>query len=135
MAFAFIVVIASFFHNRPNRFAAWVNAIDRLLYFGLSVAGLGSVAIAGVKPPQLLYVVAAFFVLTLGTFLFHLFRTTTQLALNLGNRGAAIRVLRVLAFIFGFFAFMMVIMQRNLFGGPVLYSALAVVLLSIASLL
>jgi hypothetical protein len=41
-------------------------------------------------------------------------------------------MLRVLSFIFGFGAFAMVLMQRSIYGGPVLYLSFAVVLLSIS---
>lgn len=139
MGFAFLVMIASLFSYLPNRFTgrftAWVDRIGRLLYLGLSIVSLGAVLIAGVKRPELVYVIAFFFVLTITTMSLGMYKLTTQLASDLGKRGAAIRILRVLSFIFGLFAFTMIIMQQSIYGGPVLYSALAVVLLSLSFLL
>lgn len=131
IVFAFFLVIASFF----NRFRAWSRTVNSYLFLGLFIATVARVIIAGVESPKLLYVVFAFLVLTLGVSLFHSFRSTRELASNLGNRGAAIRMLRIASFMFGLFAFIMVIMQQNLYGGPVLYLALSVIFLNISLLL
>lgn len=131
IAFSFFLVITSFF----NKLRAWARTVDLYLFFGLFIATVARLIIAGVESLELLYVVVAFLVLTLGTLLFYVFRSTRELASNLGNRGAAIRTLRVLSLIFAFFAFFMVIMQQNLYGGPTLYLALSVVFLSISLLL
>lgn len=128
---AFFFIIASLFH----RLRALSHKVDSYLLLGLFTATVARVAIVGVESRELLYVVSAFLVLMLGVSLFHIFRSTRELASKLGNRGVAIRTLRVLSFIFGLFGFVMVIMQQNLYGGPVLYLALAVILLNISLLL
>lgn len=131
IVFAFFLVIASFF----NRFRASSRRVDSYLLLGLFSATVARVIIAGVESRELFYVVFAFLVLMLGVFLFHIFRSTRELASNVGNRCAAIRTLRILSLILALFGFMMVIMQQNLYGGPVLYLALALILLNISLLL
>jgi hypothetical protein len=131
IVFAFFLVIASLF----NRFKDLSHKVDLYLLLGLFGTTLARVAIAGVESRELLYVIIAFLVFILVVLLLYAFRSTRELASNLGKRDAAIRTLRILSLISSVFGFMMVIMQQNLYGGPVLYLALAVIFLNISLLL
>ena len=135
MAFAFFLGIASFF-NGLKGLIAWVRSIDMALFLGLFLATLVRLIITAAKgPEELLWVVIAFLFLTLGAFLFHIFRLTINVAAKLGNRVAAAKILKVLSFLLSFFALLIVIMPSNIYGGPIFYLALSVVCLSISLLL
>lgn len=67
IVFAFILVIALFFRKGHSKFTRLVNEIDDILFLGLWIASAGAIVIESVKPPELLYSTAAFFILVLLT--------------------------------------------------------------------
>ena len=131
IVFAYFLVTASLF----NKLITWARKVDMYLLLGLFIAMVTRLAIAGVEAPELYYVIVPFLIYVVGSLLFHIVKQTKELAKNLRGKNAAIRILRVLAFVFSLFAFFMVLMKISLHGGPVLWLALSVVFISISLLL
>ena len=135
IVFAFLLVVASF----SSKLIAWTTKINLWLFLALffvSMASLIKIALE-LTECRISYIVLAvvFLLLVLAALLFQLFRMGTNLRIQLGTMGAAARMLRGLCVALSLFALAMVIMQVDSIGGPILYLALGLVCLSIASLL
>lgn len=135
MGFAFFLVISSFFDS----LVVWANRINLWLFLALffvAIARLIKMAVNSTEY-QIFYIVLAviFLLLVLAALLFQSFRTGANLRTQVGTRVTSVRLLRGLSVALSMFALAMVIMQVNIIGGPILYMALGLVCLSVASLL
>lgn len=135
IAFAFFLVIASFF----NRLVAWATRVNMWLFLGLFFVTMTRLIKTALDTTEfrLLYILLAivFLFLILGALLFQVLRLGTNLGTQLGSRVAAARMLRMMSVTLSLFALAMMITQIDLIGGPILYLTLGLVCLSVASLL
>ena len=135
MGVAFFLVISSFFDN----LVALANRINRWLFLALFIVAMASLFTMAVKSTEYLtfYIVlaVAFALIVIAAMLFQLRRTGTSLITELGARVVSARLLRVLSVVLSLFALAMVIAQVNIIGGPILYLAIGLVCLGVASLL
>ena len=135
IGFAFFLAISSF----VDKLVAWANRIDIWLFLALFFVAISSLIKTAVESTEYrtFYIVlaAVFLSIVLAAMLFRLFRMGASLRTELGSRVASVRLLRGLGVALSMFALAMVIMQVNAMGGPILYLAISLVCLGVASLL
>ena len=135
MGVAFFLVISSFLDN----LVALANRINIWLFFALFIVALANLIVIAVESTEYrtFYIVlaASFSLITLAALLFHLRRTGASLVAELGPRVVLTRSLRGVSVALSMFALAMVIGQVNIMGGPILYLAISLVCLGVASLL
>lgn len=133
ICFAFFVLISSFF----NRLGAWAETVHSWFTGGLFIGTVARLIITAVGAKSAVQIVLAFvfLLLVIGVLFFQSFRHWAGLRRTFGNRVASARMLRGLSVAFGLFALAMVTEKVDALGGPVLYLALGLVCLGIASLL
>ena len=132
ICFAFFVLISSFF----NRLGAWTDAIHGWFMGALFIGTVARLIVTAVGSKSVVQIVLAFAFLLLvtGVLFFQSLRHWAGFARTFGNRVALTRILRALSVVFGLFALAMVTEKVDALGGPVLYLALGLVCLGIASL-
>lgn len=122
-----------------SRLAAWANRLDEEFLFSLLLVDIVDLTfvVVGSTKYQTFFVVlllAFLFVLIVAP-LFWLFRSRVGLGTRIRSRVVWAGLLRRLSVALSLFALVMVIAQVSIMGGPILYLAISLVCLGIASLL
>ena len=135
VGFAFFLAISSF----VDKLVAWANRIDMWLFLALFFAAMASLIVTAIESTdcRTFYVVlaAAFLSIVLAAMLFRLFKIGASLKAKLGSKAASVSLLIGLSLALSMFALAMVIVQVEIMGGPILYLAMGLVCLGLASLL
>jgi len=122
-----------------GRDVAWANRVDRWFFLGLffvNSANLIFVAVVSSKYRAFFVVlVFAFLCIVIAALLLHMSRMGARLRTILGSRAVWAWLLRRVSVALSLFALAMVIAQVNVMGGPILYLAMSLVCLGVASLL
>ena len=133
IATGFFLGIASFI----NPLLKFANRIDGMLFMGLFITSIGSLIVTIVTGEYkwFIFIIGAFLLLVLVSFLFHIIKNTQVAVSRLRSRRAAINILRVISFVLGVFALCLVIFSVNDMGNPVLYLSFSIVCLSASAVL
>ena len=132
---AFFLAISSFF----DKLVTWANRVDMQLFLAIFIVSIANLFVVAIESPGdrtfLTVLALAFSLIVIAAMLFWSFRTEARLRAELGSRAISARLLRRLSVVLSLVALGMVIAQVNVMGGPILYMALSLVCLSVASLL
>jgi len=131
--FAFPLAISIFWH----RLIPWTTRIHRWLFLALIYVTMADLIIAVLKSRESVFMVLTFLFLALTIVALSIgrIRDWTNLRTQFGNRAATAIMLRRASVVLSLVGFFMAACQINLVGGPILYLALGLAFLSIASLL
>jgi hypothetical protein len=120
-----------------NRLAAWANRVDTqfsLALFLVSIAGV-FFAVAGSPSKYLVFFIVLFFAFLLIVIAGLLFGSEADLGTRIRSRVGRAGLLRIVSLALSLFALGMVIAQVSIMGGPILYLAISLVCLGVASVL
>ena len=136
-----------------GRFVAWANRVDRWFFLGLFYVSLANVIFVAVVSSKyrafFVVLVLAFLCIVIAALLLNmsrmgarlravwawLLRRGARLRTILGSRAVWAWLLRRVSIALSLFALAMVIAQVNVMGGPILYLAIGLACLGVASLL
>lgn len=131
---AFILVISSFL----DRLIPWAKRMNKWLFFALFVVAMARLTIMAVESEELravwIVIAVLFLLLILISLVLNMIRIRIDLGASLGTGRASVRILRLISVVLSIFALSMVVLQVNILGGPIIYLAISVFCLSIASL-
>jgi len=132
---AILFLVSSFF----PRLVRWASTVDKQLFLGLFFVNMANLAIIAVTSTKYrafsVVLVVAFLLSVVVAELFWLVGPGVSLGTRIRSRVAWGGLLRRVSVVLSLFALVMVIAEVNIMGGPILYLAVSLVCLSVASLL